>query len=94
MATDAIRPVVAADPPPSVSHGTLASLDSSLNTRPLNAVKRKAMATRRGAGVPFLVIGLAFLILGASGRRAFLAIGLAFLVLGIVFLMRQPRAGG
>lgn len=42
-------------------------------------------------GAPFLIIGLAFLVLGASGRRAFVAIGLAFLVIGIVFLARQRR---
>jgi hypothetical protein len=47
---------------------------------------------RKGTGLPFLIIGLAFLALGASGRRAFLAIGLAFLALGIVFMVRQ-RSG-
>lgn len=47
---------------------------------------------RRGNGLPFLIIGLAFLALGASGRRAFLAIGLAFLALGVVFMVRQ-RSG-
>jgi hypothetical protein len=43
----------------------------------------------KGIAVPFLIIGLAFLALGASGRRAFIAIGLAFLVIGIVFMARQ-----
>jgi hypothetical protein len=47
------------------------------------------VAVRKGVGVPFLVIGLAFLALGTGGRRAFLAIGLAFLVLGIISLVRQ-----
>jgi hypothetical protein len=50
------------------------------------------MAAGRGIGFPFLAIGVAFLVLGATGRRAFLAIGLAFLALAIVFIARQ-RAG-
>lgn len=45
------------------------------------------------AGIPFLVIGIAFVAIGISTQRAFLAIGLAFVALGIVLLARQRRAG-
>jgi hypothetical protein len=50
------------------------------------------MAIRRGVGIPFLAIALAFLALGLTGRRAFLAIGLAFLVLAFVFMARARRS--
>jgi hypothetical protein len=50
------------------------------------------MATRlRGAGVTFLVLGIVFIAIGASGQRAFTTIGLVFLVLGIVRLARSGR---
>jgi hypothetical protein len=39
-------------------------------------------------GYPFIAIGVAFIAIGASGRRAFLAIGAAFLVLGFITLKR------
>jgi hypothetical protein len=45
-------------------------------------------------GLPFLVMGLAFVAIGASGQRAFLGIGTAFLAIGLVMLMREKRAGG
>ena len=51
------------------------------------------MATSKNMGYPFLAIGLAFLILGISGRRAFVAIGLAFLVIGFVSLRRRTPGG-
>lgn len=47
-----------------------------------------------GPGVPFLVIGIAFIALGISGQRAFIAIGVAFLALGAALLFRQRRVGG
>lgn len=40
---------------------------------------------------PFLVIGIAFVVLGINGQRAFLAIGLAFIVLGFIMAIRMKR---
>jgi hypothetical protein len=40
------------------------------------------------SGYPFVAIGIAFLAIGISGRKAFLAIGLAFLVIGFLTLRR------
>jgi hypothetical protein len=51
------------------------------------------VADRKSMGIPFLVIGIVFLAVGATGRRAFAAIGIVFLVLGIVLLSRQRGAG-
>jgi len=42
------------------------------------------MRNRSRAALPFLVIGIAFLALGAGGRRPFVAIGLVFVVIGII----------
>ena len=39
-------------------------------------------------GYPFVAIGVAFIAIGATGRRAFLAIGAAFLVLGFITLRK------
>lgn len=66
----------------------LTALRAAANCRSFRSDK-VVMAMRKGNGVPFLVVGLAFLILGVSGRRAFLTIGLAFLVLGMVLMARQ-----
>ena len=41
--------------------------------------------------LPFLTIGIACVVLGISGQRAFLAIGLAFIVLGLVMAIRMKR---
>jgi hypothetical protein len=46
---------------------------------------------RQNVGIPFLTVGIAFVALGAAGRRAFLAIGLAFIALGLVMLIRHRR---
>ena len=44
---------------------------------------------RSQAAATFLVIGLAFLAIGASrGQRVFLTVGLVFLVLGAVRMIR------
>ena len=51
------------------------------------------MADRKSVGIPFLVIGIAFFILGATGQRAFIAIGIAFIVIGIALLARQRGTG-
>jgi hypothetical protein len=40
------------------------------------------------AGYPFVAIGIAFMAIGISGKRAFIAIGLAFLVIGFLTLRR------
>jgi hypothetical protein len=40
------------------------------------------------AGYPFVAIGIAFMAIGISGKKAFIAIGLAFLVIGFVTLRR------
>lgn len=44
------------------------------------------------AGIPFLVIGIAFIALGISGQKAFVAIGVVFMALGAAILARQRRA--
>lgn len=44
------------------------------------------------AGIPFLVIGIAFITLGISGQKAFIAIGIVFMALGAAFLARARRA--
>ena len=47
------------------------------------------MRSRRGAGVAFLAIGIAFAAVAISGQRAFVGVGVVFLVLGIAFLARR-----
>ena len=42
-------------------------------------------------GLPFLTIGIAFVVLGINGKSAFLALGIAFLVLGLVTAIRMKR---
>ena len=44
------------------------------------------------AGLPFLVIGMAFIALGISGQKAFIGIGVVFLAVGTAMLARQRRA--
>lgn len=44
------------------------------------------------AGLPFLVIGIAFIALGTSGQKAFIGIGVVFLAVGTAMLARQRRA--
>ena len=41
------------------------------------------------AAIPFLAIGIAFLVLGAAGRKAFIAIGCAFIVIAILRMARH-----
>jgi len=48
---------------------------------------------KRRVGYPFLALGISFMVIGFSGRRAFIGIGLAFLVLGIVALRRSASWG-
>jgi hypothetical protein len=47
------------------------------------------MARLARAATPFIVIGIAFLALGMSGRRAFLYVGVVFMIVGI---LRARRA--
>jgi hypothetical protein len=42
------------------------------------------MRDRTRAAGPFLAIGIAFLALGATGRRPFLALGLTFIIIAII----------
>ena len=51
------------------------------------------IAPRKGAGIGLMVVGIAFLVLGITGQRAFLAIGPAFIVIGIAILAKARRAG-
>ena len=44
------------------------------------------------AGIPFLVIGIAFIALGISGQKAFIAIGIVFMAIGGALLAQQRRA--
>jgi hypothetical protein len=46
------------------------------------------MAMDRRAGYSFFAIGIAFIAIGATGRRPFLAIGIAFLVMGLIQIRR------
>lgn len=50
------------------------------------------MSRRHIPGVALIGIGIAFIALGASGRRAFVVIGLAFAMIGIAALARAARA--
>jgi hypothetical protein len=43
------------------------------------------------AGLPFLVIGIAFITLGISGQKAFIAIGIVFMAIGAALLVRARR---
>jgi hypothetical protein len=43
-------------------------------------------------GGAFIAVGVAFIVLGSSGQRAYLPIGLAFAVIGIVSIVRKRRA--
>jgi hypothetical protein len=47
------------------------------------------MAPRRYVGAPFLAIGIAFLVIGITGNRAFIGIGVAFIVIALT-RMRRP----
>jgi hypothetical protein len=38
------------------------------------------------AGYPFITVGIAFMVIGFSGQKAFIAIGAAFLVAGLIAL--------
>ncbi len=44
------------------------------------------------ASISFIVIGIAFLAIAASGQNNFRAIGVAFLAIGIALLVRGRRA--
>jgi hypothetical protein len=46
---------------------------------------------RRRVGYPFIALGISFMVIGFSGRRAFIGIGLAFLVLGFVTLRTESN---
>jgi hypothetical protein len=37
-------------------------------------------------GYPFIALGIAFLVIGFTGHRAFIAVGAMFLVVGIIKL--------
>ncbi len=47
------------------------------------------MAPRRYVGAPFLAIGIAFLVIGFGGNRAFIGIGIAFIVIAFIRMRRQ-----
>jgi len=40
---------------------------------------------------PFMVIGIAFIVLGMNGKRAFFAIGIVFLILSMISATRLKR---
>jgi len=42
-------------------------------------------------GTAFFAIGIAFIVIGASGRPAFLGVGVAFLVIGSGILARARK---
>lgn len=41
--------------------------------------------------VPFLVIGIAFIVLGINGQRAFFAIGIVFMILGFIMGLKTRK---
>ena len=45
----------------------------------------------KGVGFAMLAIGIAFLVLGITGQRAFLGVGPVFLVIGMVFIARANK---
>jgi hypothetical protein len=47
------------------------------------------MVDRKNISAPFLVLGLAFVAIGASGHRALIAIGLAFLAVALQRMVRR-----
>ena len=53
------------------------------------------MAKQAGSnstGAVFVVLGLAFIAIGAARQRAFVAVGIAFLVIGAVRMARSRRS--
>ena len=42
-------------------------------------------------GYPFIAIGIAFVAIGFSGRKALFVIGLTFLIIGFVLLRSRAR---
>ena len=46
---------------------------------------------RKAAGIGLLVVGIAFLVLGITGQRAFLGIGPAFIVIGIAIMVKANK---
>ena len=51
------------------------------------------MKKNSGPAIAFIAIGVTFLAIGSSGRRAFLVIGAAFIVIGLISLRRQRGSG-
>jgi len=49
------------------------------------------MKRSAAGGLAFVAVGIAFLVLGSSGSRAFLPIGMAFAAIGILFVARGRR---
>jgi len=49
---------------------------------------------RNPASITFLILGIAFLVMGNSGQRSFRTIGIAFLTMAVMLIVRQRRAGG
>jgi LPXTG-motif cell wall-anchored protein len=43
----------------------------------------------RYAFAPFLVLAIAFIVIGMTGQRAFIYIGIAFLILAMVMMKRR-----
>jgi len=41
--------------------------------------------------VPFLVIGIAFIVLGINGQRTFFYVGITFLVLALALAIRKHK---
>jgi len=84
--------MVSGDSPPSHSLGPLALPARLAAVTPDRQTRLKVEDdVKRGPGVPFLIMGIAFISLGISGQRAFIAIGGAFLALGAALLFRQRR---
>jgi hypothetical protein len=57
----------------------------------VNTQEATRMRLQRAAWLPFLAVGIAFLVIGPIARLAFKAVGIVFIVLAIVFLVGGLR---
>jgi len=66
-------------------------LRGSINGPPNNSLRESEMKYRGAQGLVFIVLGVVFIAMGSSGRRAFLVVGAALAVIGLASLVRQRR---
>jgi hypothetical protein len=54
----------------------------------IKGLLRRCSDVSKTSAMPWIAIGIAFLVLGVSGSRAFLALGIAFLAIGLAYSRR------